>query len=179
MAYTVNLLPWRARRQTRCRNFWSLMFAGTLMVVLLAAFAYRQHLQAELRVMNLIAQTDAELLNAFAKQKVQWLDAQKRRQRLESVEKQRQITRDWQQALTLLAEKIPPGAWLTQLRYQQGRLELAGYAATFDALAQLDAVLKTLPGFHAATAGGAARDSEGRWQFSHQLIKDGADEPLP
>lgn len=179
MTYTVNLLPWRIQRQTRCRNVWSAIFAGTLIVILLTAFACRQVLQAERQMLALIAQADAALLNAFATQKQQWQALEKQRQTNERHEKQRQATRHWQHALMHLAGQMPDHAWLTGLRYQQGKLELAGYATSFDALAKFESGLKALPGFHAGKAGSAARDAEGRWQFSHQLIKDDANEPRP
>ena len=179
MAQAVNFLPWRARQQRRCLRVWITIFSATLvLIVLLAAMLRMQVLQENQRLREVqqagvtlqagLTQRQARLLAQQAEQQAQ----QQRHQRL-------QATREWQQTLTRLADTLPEQAWLSELRYQQGALSLAGYAVSFTALSQLETALHVLPDLRMGKPGSASRDAQGRWQFDYALVLDVPYAPQP
>nr|WP_318383362.1 PilN domain-containing protein [uncultured Enterobacter sp.] len=179
MSYTVNLLPWRQQRQQRCRNVWCTVFSGTLLVMALITLMLRMNTQLEQRRLALTQQADSALINDFKRRATERQAAAARAQR-DLAQAQRRIdTRGWRSTLVQLAEQMPEAAWLTQLRYQHGNLELEGISLSFDALAQLEHALKRLPGFSLGKTGATERDEQGRWQFHFQLTRGLASEPLP
>ncbi|WP_318376010.1 PilN domain-containing protein [Enterobacter sp.] len=177
--YMVNLLPWRLQRQRRRNRFWCAVYTATVLILLLVTLAGRQSIQAEQRINFLIEDADATLSAALSQRHAERTQAQQRWQQQAKRLQQRAATREWQRSLTQLAEQMPDKAWLTQLRYQQGKLALAGVAASLAALSRLDRALSQIPGFHPGTAGATTRDAQGRWQFQHQLIEDAAHAAVP
>ena len=179
MVYMVNLLPWRLQRQRRRNRYWCGVYISTAIVLLMAVLASRQGIRSDQWIIHLAQDADATLLAALTQRHAERIKAQQHWQQQAKREQQRAATREWQRTLTQLAEQMPDAAWLTQLRYQQGKLELTGVATSLAALSRLEGALRQIPGFHPGSAGATTRDAQGRWQFQHHLIQGAADAAVP
>lgn len=172
MAQAVNFLPWRARRQRQCLRLWLTIFSVTLLLIVLLAAMLRMQTAQKNRRLELIQQAGITLQTGLAQRKTNLLARQAEYQARQQRYRQLQATREWQQILTRLADTLPEQAWLSELRFQQRTLSLAGYAVSFTALSQLETALYALPGLRMGKPGPASRDAQGRWQFDYALVLD-------
>lgn len=179
MTQAVNLLPWRARRQRRCLRLWLAIFSATLLLLVLLAIVLRTHALQESQRLGRVQQAGITLQAGLAQRQARLLARQAERQAEQQRQQRLQATREWRQTLTRLAKTLPEQAWLSELRFQQGTLSLAGYAVSFAALGQLEAALHALPGLRIGKPGAASRDAQGRWQFDYALIPDVPHAPQP
>ncbi len=179
MAQAVNFLPWRARRQRQCLRLWLTIFSATLLLIVLLAAMLRMQTAQENRRLGLVQQAGITLQTGLTQRKTNLLARQAEYQAQQQRHQRWQATREWQQILTRLADTLPEQAWLSELRYQQGALSLAGYAVSFTALSQLEAALRALPGLRMGKPGSASRDAQGRWQFDYALVLDVSHAPQP
>lgn len=172
MEQTINLLPWREQRQQACRRFWGQLLAYAVGLMALITLVFQVKAGQDKQVATLWLQSDAQMLSAlkakqphFQAQHLSWLKQQARMQRHNQ-------TRQWQQRLAELAEKMPDSAWLTEMHFQQGQLSVSGIARTFQSLSELEKALDTTAGFRLRQTGSTGRDAQGRWQFHYQLNKE-------
>lgn len=172
MEQMINLLPWRQQRQQACRRFWVQLLISGAGIGVLAIVTLHVMAGLERQVATLWQQSNAQMLSALAAKQPHfqalhqlWLKQQAREQR-------QQNTRDWQQRLGELAQKMPESAWLTQMQFQQGQLSVSGLAMTFQSLSELEQMLETTDGFRLSQTGATERDAQGRWQFHYQLKKE-------
>jgi pilus assembly protein HofN len=164
----TNFLPWRHRRQQHCWRFWGLLFIGSLLVSLVAVMSLRVVNGLKTRVIEAHLASETAIHQALIARR-----AQQAPPRTPETGVLRARTQAWQKALVSLASIMPDQAWLTQMRYQQSRLELSGYAATQSALVGLGESLRQLPGFTLGPAGEMLQDAQGRWTFSFTLTSQG------
>lgn len=164
----ANFLPWRRRRQQHCWRFWRLLFIGSLLVSLTVTMSLRSANGLNTRVFEAHLASETVISQALLARQ----DPQASPQTQETGAL-RARTLAWQPALVSLATIMPDQAWLTQLRYQQSRLELAGFAATLPALVELGESLRQLPGFTLGPAGEMQQDAQGRWTFLFTLQSQG------
>ena len=174
MAQAVNFLPWRARQQRRCLRVWATILSATLLSIVLLAAMLRMHVMQENQRLRWVQQAGVTLQAGLAQRQARLLAQQAERQAQQQRYQRLQATRKWQQTLAHLADTLPAQAWLSELRFQQGTLSLAGYAVSFTALGQLEEAFKAIPGLRMGKPGAASRDTQGRWQFNYALL---ADEP--
>ncbi|MDU5452254.1 PilN domain-containing protein [Pseudescherichia vulneris] len=179
MAQAVNFLPWRARQQRRCLRGWITIFSATLLLIVLLATMLRMHALLENQRLRRVQQAGVTLQAGLAQRQARLLAQQAERQARQQRYKRLQATREWQQTLTRLADTLPAQAWLSELRFEQGTLSLAGYAVSFAALGQLETALNALPGLRMGKPGAASRDAQGRWQFNYALLPDVPHAPQP
>lgn len=179
MAQAVNFLPWRARRQRQCLRLWLTIFSVTLLLIVLLAAVIRMRTSQESRRLGLVQQAGITLQAGLAQRRANLLARQAEQQAQQQRQQRLQATREWQQILTRLAGTLPEQAWLSELRFQQGALSLAGYAVSFTALSQLETALHALPGLRMGKPGSASRDAQGRWQFDYALLLDVSHAPQP
>lgn len=172
MAQAVNFLPWRAQRQRQCLRFWLTIFSVTLLIIVLLTAVIRLRTSQESRRLELLQQAGVTLQAGLTQRQARLHARQAERQAQQQRQQRLQATREWQQILTRLADTLPEQAWLSELRYQQGALLLAGYAVSFTALSQLETALYALPGLRMDKPGSASRDAQGRWQFDYALVLD-------
>ncbi|SCC40147.1 pilus assembly protein HofN [Kosakonia oryzendophytica] len=172
MSQLVNFLPWRRRRRQRIARLWAVTFTSTVFLLVAGSIVWRVSVAADLRQASIWRQSDENVLAALVAGEKPLLLRQQRWQQAQARAQRRQQTRDWQPMLSALAENLPQEAWLTQLRWQQGRLELSGLARVFAALNDLETMLRAIPGFHLQPSGTMVRDAQGRWQFHYQLSKE-------
>lgn len=172
MEQMINLLPWRQQRQQACRRFWGQLLVSGVGICVLVILAFRVMAGQDQRVDTLWQQSNTQMLSALAAKQPQfqalhqrWLHQQAKAQRLQN-------TREWQQRLRELAQKIPESAWLTEMQFQQGQLSISGLTSTFQSLSELERVLETTDGFRLSQTGATERDAQGRWQFRYQLKKE-------
>ncbi|STB46752.1 fimbrial protein HofN [Citrobacter koseri] len=157
MSHPVNFLPWRQSRRRECLRFWSVMFSGSLLLTIALACIHEVTLTAQKRV-------DAQWSIAEKERAAALLAIQPRLQQRQTAWQQalqRQTeyeqTRRWQSVLEGMAALLPEQAWLTRLSWQQGTLELEGYATTFLALNTLETALRRHPDFLLAGSGQRSR----------------------
>ncbi|WP_238082626.1 MULTISPECIES: PilN domain-containing protein [Pseudescherichia] len=179
MAQAVNFLPWRARQQRRCLHIWITLFSASLLLIMLLATQLRMHALQENQRLTWVQQAGVTLQAGLAQRQARLLALQAERQAREQRHQQLQATREWQRTLTHLADGLPAQAWLSELRFQQGMLSLAGYAVSFAALGELETALNALPGLRMGKPGAASRDNQGRWQFNYALLPDAPHAPQP
>lgn len=172
MVRTVNLLPWRARQQRQCLRLWLTIFSATLLLIVLLTAMLRMQTAQESQRLELVQQAGITLQAGLTQRQASLLARQAEHQVQQQRQQRLQATREWQRILTRLADTLPEQAWLSELRYQQGALSLAGYAASFTALSQLETALYALPGLRMGKPGSAKRDAQGRWQFNYALVLD-------
>ncbi|WP_312454690.1 PilN domain-containing protein [Pseudescherichia sp.] len=172
MARTVNLLPWRARQQRQCLRLWLTIFSATLLLIVLLTVMLRMQTAQESQRLELVQQAGITLQAGLTQRQASLLARQAEHQVQQQRQQRLQATQEWQRILTRLADTLPEQAWLSELRYQQGALSLAGYAASFVALSQLETALYALPGLRMGKPGSATRDAQGRWQFNYALVLD-------
>ncbi len=170
----VNFLPWRARRRRQRLRLWLTRLSATLLLIVLLAALIRMRTSQENQRLGLMQQAGITLQSALTQRHARLLAGQAERQAQQQRQRQLQTTREWQQILTRLADTLPEQAWLSELRYQQGGLSLAGYAVSFTALSQLETALRALPGLRIGQPGAASRDAQGRWQFNYALERSHA-----
>lgn len=171
MPRPINLLPWRQARRQELLRFWGLMFGA---LALLAAVLYaRQHAvrTQALAQAAVYARGDTALRQALAGQEARLKARLADRARLDERRMRLRQTAGWEQALTTLADRLPPRAWLTAVGWQEGTLTLGGLTERFTTLAELDAVLRALPDWQDVASGATRRDERGRWQFSYRLLR--------
>ena len=169
---TVNFLPWRRTRFLRCLRYWGIWVGAIWLICGAAVWRVRGHWQGVQRVHEVQTQAEqritqqlaerVEQLNARALQRAQWQLRQARRQK----------TQDWSSRLTQLAEQLPAQAWLTALSYRDGVLSLSGTLTQFGALATIDVVFQSVPGFMPGHAEKIQRDSAGRWVFEYRIREE-------
>lgn len=164
----TNFLPWRHRRQQHCWRLWGLLFIGSLLISLAAVMSLRAVNGLKARVLEAHLASETTIHKALIARSPQQTPP-----RTSETGVLRARTQAWQKALVSLASIMPDQAWLTQLRYQQSRLELAGYAATQSALVGLGEALRQMPGFTLGPAGEMQQDAQGRWTFSFTLTSEG------
>lgn len=177
MASTVNFLPWRRARFHQRLRRWGLVVCAIWLLCGAGGWAGWAHWRSE-RVVNDI-HTQAEQLRG---QQLAQREKALRAQRQQQVHTQQRLARrrdveSWPSRLRLLAERLPASAWLNTLRYQDRALSLSGTLTQFPALAALDQVLRSLPGFQPGRAGKIQRDKAGRWLFQYQLSQEAPDAP--
>lgn len=169
MTHVVNLLPWRdLRRRQRLR--YALLFA--IGIVLLGGGSLLVNRTARMQhdfLATLHATADAQLLASLKQREQAMREAWQQHQRQRQQYQRRSAIAAWQPRLQALAADLPAQAWLTRLDYQEAFLTLNGLALNLQALASVENVLASVPGFAPAKAGGTQRDAEGRWQFSFTL----------
>ena len=164
----TNFLPWRHRRQQLCWRFWGLLFIGSLLISLAAVMSMRAVNGLKARVLEAHLASETVIHQSLIARR-----AQQALPRSPETGVLHARTQAWQKALVSLASIMPDQAWLTQLRYQQSRLELAGYAATQSALVGLGEALRQMPGFTLGPAGEMQQDAQGRWTFRFTLQSQG------
>lgn len=172
MEQMINLLPWRQQRQQACRRFWGQLLAfgagtGVLVIVIFHVMAAQDR-----QVATLWQQSNAQMLSALAAKQPHFQALHQHWQKQQARAQRQQNTRDWQQRLVELAQKMPESAWLTQMQFQQGLLSVSGLARTFQSLSTLEQALETMDGFRLHQTGATERDAQGRWQFHYQLKKE-------
>lgn len=172
MAQAVNFLPWRAQRQRRTLRVWLTIFSVTLLLIVQLMAMLRMRVSQENQRLSVVQQAGVTLYAGLAERQARLLAQQLTQQAQQQRHLRLQATRDWQRILTCLAETLPEQAWLSELRYQQGTLSLAGYAVSFAALGQLETALNALPGLGMGKPGVTSRDAQGRWQFHYALRPD-------
>lgn len=172
MLPVVNFLPWRRLRQRRSARRWACAFLLTALVIAASGIAWQGQAALRFHRAALWQHSDGEIAAALdgAKKPLQlrqqqWRQAQARASR-------QQNTRLWRDTLLALAERLPPQAWLTELRWQQERLTLSGLAGSFSALREMELRLQGVVGFALQPAGAMARDTQGRWRFHYQLNRE-------
>ncbi|HGL4054466.1 TPA: PilN domain-containing protein [Citrobacter koseri] len=175
MSHPVNFLPWRQSRRRECLRFWSVMFSGSLLLTIALGCIHEVTLTAQKRV-------DAQWSIAEKERAAALLAIQPRLQQRQTAWQQAlqqqteyEQTRRWQSVLEGMAALLPEQAWLTRLSWQQGTLELEGYATTFLALNTLETALRRHPDFPLAGSGATQQDAQGRWQFHYRLKRSLAD----
>ncbi len=179
MAQAVNFLPWRARQQRRCLRIWITLFSASLLLIVLLATVLRMYALQENQRLTWVQQAGVTLQAGLAQRQTRLLAQQAERQARQQRHQRLQATREWQRTLTRLADALPAQAWLSELRFQQGTLSLAGYAVSFAALGELETVLNAFPGLRMSKPGAASRDTQGRWQFNYALLPDAPHAPQP
>ena len=172
MSQLVNFLPWRRRRRRHIARVWAATFTGTVFLLVVCSTVWRGTVAGDLHQASIWRQSDENVLAALIAGEKPLLLRQQRWQQVQARAQRRQQTRDWQPMLSALAENLPQEAWLTQLRWQQGRLDLSGLARAFASLNDLETTLRAVPGFHLLPTGATVRDAQGRWQFHYQLSKE-------
>lgn len=172
MAQAVNFLPWRAQRQRRSLRVWLTIFSATLLLIVLLTAMLRMRVLQENQRLSVVQQAGVTLHAGLAERQARLLAQQVTQQAQQQRHLRLQATREWQRILTRLAETLPEQVWLSELRYQQGTLSLAGYAVSFAALGQLETALNALPGLRMGKPGATSRDAQGRWQFHYALRPD-------
>ena len=173
MSHPVNFLPWRQSRRRECLRFWSVMFSVALLLTIALACIHEVTLTAQKRA-------DAQWPIAEKERAAALLAIQPRLQQRQTAWQQAlqqqteyEQTRRWQSVLEGMAALLPGQAWLTRLSWQQGTLELEGYATTFLALNTLETALRHHPDFPLAGSGATQQDAQGRWQFHYRLTRSG------
>lgn len=164
----TNFLPWRHRRQQHCWRVWRLLFIGSLLVSLAVATSLRSANGLKTYVLEAHLASETAIHQALLARRVPDMSPQN-----PETGALRARTLAWQPVLVSLASIMPDQAWLTQLRYQQSGLELAGFAATQSALVGLGESLRQLPGFTLGPAGEMQQDAQGRWTFRFTLQSQG------
>ena len=172
MEQMINLLPWREQRQQACRRFWGRLLVSVVGMTTLAIVLFHTKTGQDKQIATLWLQSDTQILSALKSKQPHcqalrqlWLKQQARMQRHNQ-------TRQWQQRLAGLAEKMPDSAWLTEMHFQQGQFSVSGLARTFQSLSELEQALEMTDGFRLRQAGSTERDAQGRWQFHYQLNKE-------
>lgn len=172
MPQVVNFLPWRRLRRQRSARRWGIAFLITALITVAIGTAWRELAALSVQHAALWQQSDGAIAAALVGAEKplqlraqQWRQAQARMQRLQS-------TLAWRRTLLALAERLPPQVWLTELRWQQKQLTLAGLAGAFSALRELEQSLRSAAGLQLQQTGAMARDPQGRWHFNYQLIRE-------
>lgn len=174
MQQVVNFLPWRRDLRRRSARRWAAIWLITALAVAALGVACQWRAAPAFYHAALWQHSDETIAAALAAAEKplqlrhqQWQQAQARLLR-------RQNTGAWRETLLALAESLPAQAWLTELRWQQNRLELSGLAGTFGALSALERQLQTMAGFR-VQPGATARDAQGRWRFHYLLTRESDD----
>ena len=126
MEQMINLLPWREQRQQACRRFWGQLLAYAVGLMALITLGCQVKAGQDKQIATLWLQSDAQMLSAlkakqphFQAQHQLWLKQQARMQRHNQ-------TRQWQQRLAELAEKMPDSAWLTEVHFSARATQRVG-----------------------------------------------------
>lgn len=172
MEQMINLLPWRQQRQRACRRFWGQLLIFGTSIGVLTVVALHVMAGQDRQVATLWQRSNAQMLSALTAKQPHFQALHQRWQKQQARVQRQQNTRDWQQRLVELAQKMPESAWLTQMQFQQGQLSVSGLAMTFQSLSKLEQVLEATDGFRLSQTGTTERDAQGRWQFHYQLKKD-------
>lgn len=168
----VNLLPWRQLRRRQLWRFWVLLSTGSLLMMGVLTFSLHRWLMAEQAVQRVMQKANRVQLQRFAEYQRQLLVREREDHVLQARQHQRTQTQLWQHTLLGIAGRLPARTWLTRLEFRQGNLMLNGTSLAFRELAQLDAVLRDIPGLQHGKAGKTQRDAQGRWQFHYQFSRE-------
>ncbi|MBF8778793.1 PilN domain-containing protein [Pseudomonas fulva] len=150
----INLLPWREhRRQARVRRWQVSMVVAVLLAgALVASWELRhRHRLHILQADNASLQAQLESLEASVQQLA---ELQERLEALRS--KHRALARLREQAgdplalLRHLEDVLPPGLYLTELKFEQHRLHIRGEAARAAAVADFLRALQAAPAVRSA-----------------------------
>jgi len=176
MPQVVNFLPWRRFRRQRSARRWIAAFIMSALIIAAIGTAWRGLAALDFHRAALWRQSDGAIAAALAAAREPWQLRHQQWQQAQARLARQQNTRAWRQTLLALAERLPPQAWLTELRWQQNRLTLNGLASTFSALGELELRLRGMTGFHLQPPGVVARDQQGRWRFHYQLNREDGDD---
>jgi len=166
---TTNFLPWRQWRQQRCWRFWTLLFAGSLLLALAAMTSLRSRFAIRSHALEVYLQGDIAIHHRLETHRVRWRAQHEQQQLTQQATDLLTKTQTWQPTLVSLALALPEQAWLTQMSFQQSSLVLKGYATTLLSLQKLTDSLKHFAGFTLGPAGELQQDSQGRWMYSFTL----------
>ena len=164
-AYRLNLLPRELRPQRKRWQNAPTYVLVAVNVLLLAALAGRAPLERHF----LLKRYDVEL----AQMDRQAALVEREMKKSQAIEQQLATVRDFQRtgrqpldALSDLAQKLPPDAWVSTFNYRQGQAEITGQAKSASALLPM---LKQAPSIDdVQLRGGLTRDAGGE-RFQMQL----------
>lgn len=166
---TTNFLPWRQWRQRRCWRFWTLLFAGSLLLSLAAMTSLRSRFAIRSHALEVYLASDRAIQHTLEAHRARWRAQHEQQQLTQQAAILLSKTQAWQPTLVSLALALPEQAWLTQMSFQQSSLILKGYATTLSSLQKLTDSLKHFAGFTLGPAGELQQDNQGRWMYSFTL----------
>lgn len=166
---TTNFLPWRQWRQQRCWRFWTLLFAGSLLLSLAAMTSLRSRFAIRSHALEMYLASDRAIQHTLEAHRARWRAQHEQQQLTQQAAILLSKTQAWQPTLVSLALALPEQAWLTQMSFQQSSLILKGYATTLLSLQKLTDSLKHFAGFTLGPAGELQQDNQGRWMYSFTL----------
>ena len=166
---TTNFLPWRQWRQQRCWRFWTLLFAGSLLLSLAAMTSLRSRFAIRSHALEMYLASDRAIQHTLEAHRARWRAQHEQQQLTQQAAILLSKTQAWQPILVSLALALPEQAWLTQMSFQQSSLILKGYATTLLSLQKLTDSLKHFAGFTLGPAGELQQDNQGRWMYSFTL----------
>ncbi|ABP62462.1 PilN domain-containing protein [Enterobacter sp. 638] len=166
---TINFLPWRQWRQQRCWRFWTLLFAGSLLLSLAAMTSLRSRFAIRSHALEMYLAGDRSIQHTLEAHRARWRAQHEQQQLTQQAAVLLSKTQAWQPTLVSLALALPEQAWLTQMSFQQSSLILKGYATTLLSLQKLTDSLKHFAGFTLGPAGELQQDNQGRWMYSFTL----------
>ncbi|WP_449554997.1 PilN domain-containing protein [Lelliottia amnigena] len=166
---TTNFLPWRQWRQQRCWRFWTLLFAGSLLLSLAAMTSLRSRFAIRSHALEMYLASDRAIQHTLEAHRARWRAQHEQQQLTQQAAVLLSKTQAWQPILVSLALALPEQAWLTQMSFQQSSLILKGYATTLLSLQKLTDSLKHFAGFTLGPAGELQQDNQGRWMYSFTL----------
>lgn len=166
---TTNFLPWRQWRQQRCWRFWTLLFAGSLLLSLAAMTSLRSRFAIRSHALEVYLASDRAIQHTLEAHRSRWRAQHEQQQLTQQAAILLSKTQAWQPTLVSLALALPEQAWLTQMSFQQSSLILKGYATTLLSLQKLTDSLKHFAGFTLGPAGELQQDNQGRWMYSFTL----------
>lgn len=173
MTGLINLLPWRVQRLKRRAVRWTALFATGLAGIALACGGWHWHITQQITLVRSTPLSPQQLKalrddNIQQRKRLEAI-AVLHQQRLDVLRHQHILSR-WSQRLTQLAAQLPDAVWFTALRFDAGRLEIAGKSLTAEALSEWADALKTLPGVGVVHQGATVRDAQAAWRFNWTLV---------
>lgn len=169
---SINLMPWRARRQRQQWQKWRLVGALMLVVLIMAIQSgYGQQRLNHQRVALLNfwpgAQKNAAALHERTLALQKQLAEQQQAQRLQVLQRQ-DLTR-WRDFVARLSAEIPPNIWLSALVKNQHSVSLKGFSRSVAELHQLRDRLHQQRDIPSVKLGALRRDPSAGVTFSMQL----------